>query len=362
MNQSFEEALDNFLLSLTQSVSQGSPLKNSTVKFWEDSFTSYIGKMRIPKHIHKNPRRYFHLHAMKYVIDQTQPQVIWNMCVGNIKISMPILETIFEQAEQSSTPIYVINIDIVTAIVQFNANFIKKHLKNSALIQLKKNSFIKYRNTSIFNILGSVEDFFTLFQDFSNEFPSIKQVFLCLDGLSNAVIGPTQWLHWWQNVQNILNSCFVGWYFTWLQPSTLERKFNFYFDVVLQKHHIPINWVEIIRLELEETKSKSLQLIINQLDFSELETDSLRNILTPTEILSTNLLFRFYSTESKELLVYQALYLTEETITKIVKQKEQIHIGHKDLDQILFTLNEDFYDNKEQNFVKSIPVLNINKK
>lgn len=360
MNEPFEATLDKFLQNLATLAIEKINSKNSTVTFWEESFTHYIGKMRIPKKIDKNPRRYFHLHAMKYVIDQTKPAVIWNICVGNIKTSMPVLEHIVELSEQASNVMYLINIDIVPAIVKYNNSFLRNHLKFAQFSQLENNNFIKYKNTKIFNCIGSVEDFLDIFAQYFDYHP-LKHVFLCLDGLSNVVLEPDKWFHWWTGIQDTLEKYFIAWYLTWLQPSTLLRKFSFYYDVVLQKHNIPINWIEIEKLGFVVESGSIMLQGVELLLFEELSDKSLQKVMTEQDLPRSDLLFKFYSDKSKTLLIYQALYLTENMLVNLYKHIGNTIVGHKNIDSLIFDASKVHYDAKEDNFVKSIPVIGFKK-
>ena len=358
--ESFESNLSNFLTILEQLSDQKSQSNRDLLSFWRDSFFQYISKMKRPKHIDKHPRRFFHLHAMNYVLEKTKPILVWNLCVGNSKTSVPVLEKFIELAKQKQSIFYWINIDFIPELKIFNQSFLKDYFSSALIKKLGPFEYIEYKNIKIFNITGYLEDFFKQSSILSSvrEFPS--QILLCLDGISNIAIEPANWLEWWNHLTSILMKYFSGWYFTLLYPSTLQEKFDFYYNVVLLKHHIPLQWIETSLVDITTDTKGKLHFSSEPLGFTKFSATTIDEFLSVYPISNSNIIFRFFSNESKSLLVYQALYLTEESLRLLVNKSVTTFIGHKEIDELLFEITNDFYDNKDQNFVKSIPYIGFN--
>ena len=358
---SFETTLIQFLQELEQRAKNRLETDREVIKFWQDSFHQYIAKMKLPKEINDNPRRYFHLHAMNYVLRTCSPTIVWNLCVGNIKTSIPVLEQFLEVASQKQTSCYIINIDFVPELKSFNTKFLSNYFPASKRKQVDSLEYLENKNIKIFTITGALEDYFELFTNYF-KVDTHDQVILCLDGISNVAVKPDNWLGWWNKVNEILKNHFIGWYFTWLEPDSLSRKFDFYYNVVLIKQKIPLHWLEITKLDLLTTSNDQLSCTTTLMAFAKLEPEILTKVLTDQDISHMNLLFRFFTDESKTVLVYQALYLQESNLEKLVHKEGTNYIGHKEIDKVLFDLSDDFYTNKEQNFVKSIPFMVLQRK
>ena len=208
MNET-EQYITNFKKILENKAQDYTKTHGDLVAFWNDSFVQYIGKMKIPKKLTERPRRYFHLFAMMHCIKESSPVIVWNLSVGNIKTSIPVLDFFIKQSSNYPSQTYWINIDIVPAIKQHNDRFIKSYYHILSSNDLVKEPLFT-QNTKIFNVIGSLEDFF---KDFPTELSKvgIKQAFLCLDGISYVSIEPIAWLWWWLKVRSVLDSCFGVW-------------------------------------------------------------------------------------------------------------------------------------------------------
>lgn len=354
----FNEAmLLKFIHQLEQASSERTSQNTELLKFWQDSFQQYLGKMKRPKNIDRYPRRFFHLHAIRYALQRSHPDIVWNLCVGNVKTSMPIIERFIELNQSNEKTTYWVNIDFVPEIQQFNNTYLVKNLSGSKKHILDSISYLQIKNIKFYNCIGSLEDFFGLFNENFSQIKELKQTFICLDGISNVNISPLDWLNWWKTILELLNANFNCWYITWLHPSSLVKKFEFYYNVVLLKQHIPIYWIETLILEFREDKDHVLEIGVTKHEFSKFDSSSLDSITHERNLISKDIIFRFYANEEKSLLVYQALYLTEESICLFINKKGKEYLGHKEIDKLLFDVTNELYMNKDQNFVKTIPYL-----
>lgn len=354
-----ESNLAHFLEALEQAGTTRYKQHSEIVKFWQDSFNQYIGKMKRPKDITSNPRRFFHLHAMRYVLEQSNPNIVWNLCVGNVKTNIPVLERFIELSKEKKSKTYWINIDFVSELKFFNEKALVKYLSTP-----KKNFFrtidcIEYDNTVIFNITGYVEDFFDFFNNNKYNFSPLRQTLLCLDGISNVTVQPADWSSWWMSVKKTLATNFTSWYFTFLHPNSLVKKFDFYYNVVLLKHKIPVKWLDTSILDFKLDKENNLSFTTKSSTFYELQENILSKIIAADELTTTDLLFRFFSDEKQTTLVYQALYITEPTLHLLSNVSLIEYVGHKEIDKLIFDLPDDFYESSDKNFVKSIPYIGL---
>ena len=292
MNET-EQYIRNFKNVLEHKAQDYTKTHGDLVAFWNDSFVQYIGKMKIPKKLTERPGRYFHLFALIHCIKETSPVIVWNLSVGNIKTSIPVLDFFIKQSINNPSPTFWINIDIVPAIKQRNELFIKSyyHIISS---QVPETDILIVQNTKIFNLIGSLEDFFESFPiELTNA--GKNHVFLCLDGISNVSIEPKAWISWWRQVRGMLDSTFAAWYITWLQSSSLLEKFDFYYRVVYHKHRIPLHWVEISQLNFNKESSGEVVCNITEVIFHEFETFNARNFLPENEKILANYVLRFFS-------------------------------------------------------------------
>ena len=355
-----EPTLISFLQTLEKATLERALKHRKLQEFWRNSFQSYMGRMKFPKHIDDHPRRYFHLHAMRYILQKTNPQIVWNLCVGNSKPTIPVLEKFIEVSQTTTKTCYWINIDFVPELKQYNEKVIKnqfKFFKNDSFGSL---SVLEGEKIKILNITGSLEDFFELYIQTLGKVQNIQQDLFCLDGIANVSIEPEDWLDWWKTVINMIVINFKAWYFTWLLPASLNVKFDFYYNVVLQKHQIPLNWIELLVLENQWIGDD--YTIWKQVTFTKFNQKALFELTSTQMDDKKDVLCRFFTDESKRFMVYQALYITEESLRKITNKQALGYIGHKEIDSILFNSTNDLYLNNGQNFVKSIPYMGFQEK
>ncbi len=355
-----ETILLKFITRLERASSERSTKTAELLRFWQDSFQLYLGKMKQPKNIDRYPRRYFHLHALRYAIQQSNPDIVWNLCVGNVKTSMPIIERFIKMNQTNERTTYWVNIDFVPEIQRFNNTYLEKNLIGANKQNIDSIVFFQYKEIKFFNCIGSLEDFFELFDKSFSQINDLKQTFFCLDGISNVNISPLDWLNWWRSILHLLNNSFSCWYITWLHPSSLVKKFEFYYNVVLLKQHIPMYWIETTILKFQENTNHILEIVVIENEFTKFDVRTLEKINTEQNLISKDLIFRFYANKEKSLLVYQALYLTEESIRLFINKKGKEYLGHKEIDKLLFHITNELYLKKEQNFVKTIPYLAFN--
>ena len=247
--EEIEQALKSFLQALENATYERALKNQELQKFWRYSFQSFMGKMKFPKNIDQHPRRYFHLHTMIYILQKTKPSIVWNLCVGNSKPTMPVLEKFVDLSQTSNEKCFWINIDFVPEFKLYNEKVIKKQFKLSKNMSFGNLSVLESEKVKIFNITGSLEDFFELYEQYFPKKQNLIQNIFCLDGITNVSIEPDSWLNWWKTVMDMIMVNFRAWYFTWLLPASLNVKFDFYYNVVLQKHHIPLNSIELLVLE-----------------------------------------------------------------------------------------------------------------
>lgn len=356
-----EQTLMKFLQTLEKATSERALKHQELQKFWQNSFQSYMGKMKFPKKIDQHPRRYFHLHAMMYVLQKTNPRIVWNLCVGNSKPTIPVLEKFVELSQTATKTCYWINIDIVPELKQYNEKVIIKQFQLIKNTKFEDISLVEGKNVKVFNITGSLEEFFELYGKKLRLNQEVTQVLFCLDGISNASIDPSYLLKWWNSIMVLIAVNFKAWYFTWLHPDSLIRKFDFYYNVVLQKHHIPLKWLELLVLANNHISSEDKQVNWEQIIFTEFDQKALDELTTTQIDYKRNFMCRFYTDNTKRLIVYQALYITEETLRKMIDAHVIEYIGHKEIDSMLFGPTDDLYNNDSQNFIKSIPYLGFQK-
>lgn len=360
MDTELKQLFLSFFSKLQVKGSQYSSDFPEVLKFWQDGFTKYISKMKEPKNINQNSRRYFHLHALQFLLKKCNPSIIWNLCPGNLRTIFPVIQKFIDQIESNRNIRYWINIDVVPEIIEFNNKMLKGKWPDAQIINENGFQFIKINNLFIINLLGTVEDFFSIYSQFKESFSHFAQTLFCLDGIANVCISPYQWISWWNKFKYSLSDNLKGWYFTWLNASTLDTKFEFYYNVAFIKHKHPLNWVVATQVQFNRDNSNNVQEKFQEIGSKNLTIDYFKQISLNNKEIEPNYIFRFYKSKDLSQLVFQAFYLHEnglKDLSLINNNNIKQFIGHREVETLLFDISTEKYDGKETNFVKSIPYL-----
>jgi len=314
----------------------------------------------------KNPRRHFHLSAVQYLLNQCQPQIVWNLCPGNIRTLLPALENWIRNTP-STRPLLWINIDLLPELQSFNTQVLEQHWGVQKTTWGKISHIIPYQQLKIINFQGTFETFPQLFQSIQLDQLSSQQIFICVDGFSNAVKSPHSFFSWWKEFQTFLASFFQGWYFTWLNALTLDTKFAFYYQVTVQKHRQPIQWVEATGLEstdILERKGVANFRINSQTIVLPLITTTFQKIQHQSPANTMGWIFRFFKDPNLQELVYQATYLDPamfkelNTLETNFPSQQIQYSDYESIDALLFpNENNDRSPKFNVGFVKSLPNL-----
>ena len=331
-------------------------------RFWQDSFTRYLKKMKLPEFPSpKHPRRYFHLTAVDFLLYKSKANIIWNLCPGNIKTLLPAIDRWITR-KNTQDPLLWINIDILPELQRFNTDILEKYWKIKPITLHDHMHAVEYKQSLIVNLQGSIEDFPVIYNDLELKTLHEQQILLCVDGFPNAIIPPAKILVYWNSFQKFIISNFQGWYFTWLNAESLETKFTFYFDVVLEKHGHPIFWLEVTPLKymvpnnnLEIYHEFVVALPLAATTFSEIQQQSSGE--------TAGWIFRFFTDSAQTNLVYQAMYVNPEALKVLINIEDfsdkYIVSSYQDIDRLLFPLHDNASEIKQSGFTKTLPVLAI---
>ena len=365
MSTNFKRELEHFAMQMHESAMKFSVNYPEVLKFWQDGFLRYISKMKEPKNIKHNPRRYFHLHAIRYILRNCNPSIVWNLCPGNLRTILPVLQEFIDNAANSTRKIFWINIDLVPEIKILNDEIIKEKWTNAKITSDNLLQCIQINNVCVMNLIGTIEDFFPFYEKHILSAQFQDQVLICLDGIANAIIQPEHWISWWNDLKELLSNNFKGWYLTWLNSGTLDTKFEFYYKVALKKHKHPLNYIESTTVLLSKDDSSGIKAELQEKGLHPLSKDFMSKYKLDNFNQIGNFIFRFFTSREKTELVYQTFYLNESGLkTLALLQNDNLNqfVGHREVDTVLFSFSTEIYDGKEENFVKSIPYLGIQRK
>ncbi|MHA2364346.1 MAG: hypothetical protein ACXAC7_10345 [Candidatus Hodarchaeales archaeon] len=373
INETWLTSLDNFQTHYSELIEQYEKKNPKVLQFWQDSYNHYIKKIKIPVFpAIKNPRRNFHLSAVNYLLKKIQPEIIWNLCVGNIRTLLPIIELYIEESALERAIVWI-NIDLLSELQDFNTEILENRWKTLRIKRGSLSAIIHHKRMTVLNLRGTVENFAQLFNQHDMIALSSQQLLICVDGFPNVIKDPSTYLKWWNNFREILSSSFQGWYFTWLNAQSLEAKFEFYYHVAHKKHAHPLYWVEATPMKIKNTPSKSSNLTITRFEDNKICTNNtLKFPLTATsyQIIQNKMIdktvgwiFRFFTSSDLSELVYQATYIIPSILDIFTEIVSSLHplpiqlVNYNDIDALLFINETKIQTRGQEGFVKTLPVL-----
>ncbi len=318
-----------------------------TIEFWENEFETYLKKRRLRKQKLKNLRRSYHYFKVKELIHQIQPHTIWYLGSGNAIDFLMLLRN-----EIPYNALWI-NVDISKRVYDYNNQTLPtlfkaemaKNTENYVVWEIKEQNHAFF----IMNLLG---DLSALRRLNSVNKPFWGHFLLFHDSISNIIfhnngtvldIPPIVLL----KTLNYFPASYITFLYLDKEYKMLFTKLQFYYNVVKEKDHIDLSFLELVFYENSMGK-------VAKKEFFPFEKSRLFQI--QRQILLSRaraILLRFY--DQKKQLLFQSFYSNPEYCKNALDfyLKEKIYfLGYDD----------NVKRTDEQSFVKSYPLIMISPK